>query len=58
MYATPTFIFEALCLLVYVLKVTTYTVIAWLVSMTHFNSKAVPTNDTDHSCHIKDVELV
>ena len=25
--------------------------------MTHFNSKAIPTNDTDYSCHKKAVEL-
>ena len=30
----------------------------WLVSMMHFNSKAMPTNDTDYSCHIKVVQLV
>ena len=28
------------------------------VSMTHYNSKATPTNDTDYSCHINVVELV
>ena len=25
--------------------------------MTHFNSKAMPINDTDYSCHIEAVEL-
>ena len=25
--------------------------------MTHFNSKAMPVNDTDYSCHIEAVEL-
>ena len=29
-----------------------------LVSMMCFNYKAMPTNDTDHKCHIKPVELV
>ena len=29
-----------------------------LVSMTRFNSKATPTNDTDYTCHKKAVELV
>ena len=28
------------------------------VSMTHYNSKATPTNDTDYSCHINVVQLV
>ena len=26
--------------------------------MTHFNSKAMPTNDVENSCHTKAVELV
>ena len=26
--------------------------------MTHFNSKAIPTNHTDYNCHIKAVKLV
>ena len=29
-----------------------------LVSLTHINAKAIPTNDNDYSCHIKAVELV
>ena len=28
------------------------------ISMTHFNSKATPSNDTDYNCHINVVELV
>ena len=29
-----------------------------LVSMMCFNSKAMPTNNTDYNCHIEAVELV
>ena len=29
-----------------------------LVSVTSFNCKATPTNDTNYSCHIKAVELL
>ena len=29
-----------------------------LVSVTHFKSKATPTNDTDYSCHVKGIEFV
>ena len=29
-----------------------------LVSMMHINCKAIPTNDTNYSCHTKVVEIV
>ena len=35
-----------------------YITVIRLVSMTHFNYKTTPTNDTDYRCNIKAVELV
>ena len=29
-----------------------------LLSIVHINAKAIPTNDTDYSCHVKVIELV
>ena len=70
MYATPTFITEALRLVTQVelflmtySELTAYTVqhfltLIELVSMTRFNSKVTPPTDNDYSCHIKAVELV
>ena len=66
MYATPTFITEALRLVTKVelllsncySDITAYTVLAyscWVSTTTLFNSNAMPTTD---SCHIKAVEFV
>ena len=64
MYATPIFITEMFRLFTYVqltltVKVMIYTVLVTrLVFITHLNSKATPTNNTDYSCYKKVVELV
>ena len=63
MYATPT---EALRLVTYSsmtikVKVTTYTELDYLIRLVStmcFNSKATPTNNINHSCHIKAIELI
>ena len=65
----PLYVTKAFCLVTYVQLF--YVIVAvkfWLtqcyltlirlVSMMHFNCKAMPTNDTNYSCHIKAVELV
>ena len=44
-----------------IVKLTAYAALASLIrllSMTHFSCKAMPTNDTNYSCHIEVVELV
>ena len=38
-------------------KVMAYKSYIRLLSTMHINSKAMPTNNTDYSCHIKAVEL-
>ena len=38
--------------------VLTYNTLTRLVFMMRFNVKAMPTNDTDYSCHIKAVEFI
>ena len=60
----PTNITEALILLLNYSdrysEITAYTALAnsyWLVTMTHTDAKATPTNDTNYSCHIKAIEL-
>ena len=70
MYATPTFTTDLLNLVTYVYnclkqlltKLMAYIVLnitlIGFVSTVHTNAKAMPTNDTDYSCHIKAVELV
>ena len=35
-----------------------YLTLIRIISMTHINSKAAPTNDTDYSCYLQVVELV
>ena len=51
-HTTPTLITEALCLVTYVQLTLQKLTAIRLVSTTCFNSKAIPTNDTDYSCHI------
>ena len=55
-----TFIIEALRLVIcaQLLKVMSYTVLAWDWLLTLFNSEATPTNNIDYTCHVKVAELV
>ena len=68
MYTTPTFITEELCLVTQVqlllmtVMVNKRLIQCWLtlvrlVTMTRFNSNAMPTTDNDCSGHIKSVDL-
>ena len=39
-------------------KVTAYTALAHFISHDAYGTKAMPTNNTDYSCHIKAIELI
>ena len=57
MYTTSTLITGSLCLVTYICTTVLKGEFMAYTEMC-FNCKAIPTNDTDYSCHIKAVELV